>query len=209
MRFLSQLARQASRLLSAQARRLHANLERLAVQVREAVARTVSQTVAEATHEALQLVLEGPPTMSGAWQPTPEGFRRSWDTDNNNDQRGWPSYPPRTRYGSPGEEHDWEEDDAEESPGRDAGESASLVASVGGGLPGRGVVAASSSGPLVRSDGDRDRRSCRPGGFPGQPAAGERGHRGRYGPWRSRPGRRGTFGRRSSRDLEVAPRSRP
>src|SRR5207302_9208120 len=121
MRSLSQLARQTGRLLSAQARRLHANLERLAVQVREAVARTVSQTVAEATHEALQLVLEGPPPVSGAWQPTPEGSRRSWDTDRDYDQRGGSSYPPRTRYGSPGQEYDWEdEDDAEESPGRDA-----------------------------------------------------------------------------------------
>ena len=64
MRSFSQLARQTGRVLSAQARRLRANLEDLGRQVREAVARTVSQSVAEATLDALELVLEGP--ISGA-----------------------------------------------------------------------------------------------------------------------------------------------
>ncbi len=99
MSSITALARQSGRLLSAQIRRLRVNLERLAAQVREAVARTVSQAVAEAAHEALQIVLEGPPAASGPWQPTPEEFGRPWDTEAD-DRRSKPSRKPRTLYES-------------------------------------------------------------------------------------------------------------
>ena len=105
MSSITALARQGGRLLSAQIRRLRVNLERLAAQVREAVARTVSQAVAEAAHEALQIVLEGPPTASGPWQPMPDEFRRSWDTEDN-DRRRNSSRKPRTLYESLTEEDD-------------------------------------------------------------------------------------------------------
>jgi hypothetical protein len=115
MRSLSQLARQTGRLLTAQARRLRANLEHLAQQVREAVARTVSQSIAEATHEALQLVLEGPPESSGTWSPRYEERRRSWDETSPTPRR-WPSESSYAGYGSSDAEYDWsDEHDRSES----------------------------------------------------------------------------------------------
>ena len=99
MSSITLLVRQGGRLLSTQVRRLRVNLERLAAQVREAVARTVSQAVAEAAHEALQIVLEGPPAVSAPWQSTPEEFGRPWDTEAD-DRRGKPPRKPRTLYES-------------------------------------------------------------------------------------------------------------
>jgi hypothetical protein len=108
MRSLSQLARQTGRLLTAQARRLRANLEHLARQVREAVARTVSQSIAEATHEALQLVLDGPPEDRSSW-PRYEESRRSWD-DPSPSPRYWSSDSSRPGYRSPDVEYDWSDE---------------------------------------------------------------------------------------------------
>jgi hypothetical protein len=104
MSSITVLARQSGRLLSAQIRRLRVNLERLAAQVREAVARTVSQAVAEAAHEALQIVLEGPPAASGPWHQAPEEFGRPWDADEVDDRRRKASRKPRTLYESLTEE---------------------------------------------------------------------------------------------------------
>jgi hypothetical protein len=109
MSSITVLAQQSGRLLSAQIRRLRVNLERLAAQVREAVARTVSQAVAEAAHEALQIVLEGPPAALGPWQPTPEEFGRSWDADKVDDRRRKASRKPRTLYESLTEEDEPEQ----------------------------------------------------------------------------------------------------
>jgi hypothetical protein len=115
MRSLSQLARLTGRLLTDQARRLRANLEHLAQQVREAVARIVSQSIAEATHEALQLVLEGPPESTGTWSPRYEERRRSWDETSSSPRR-WPSESSHTSYGSSDAECDWsDEQDRSES----------------------------------------------------------------------------------------------
>ena len=99
MSSITVLARQGGRLLSTQVHRLRVNLERLAAQVREAVARTVSQAIAEAAHEALQIVLEGPPPASAPWQPTPEEFGRPWDSEAD-ERRSKPSRRPRTLYES-------------------------------------------------------------------------------------------------------------
>jgi hypothetical protein len=99
MRSFSQLARQTGRVLSAQARRLRANLEDLARQVRDAVARTVSQSVAEATRDALQLVLEGPTEASGAWPSSYDNYQRSWDDVHDRPGR-WSSGSPARDYGS-------------------------------------------------------------------------------------------------------------
>src|SRR6476646_1707528 len=96
MSSITVLARQGGRLLSTQIRRLRVNLERLATQVREAVARTVSQAVAEAAHESLHIVLEGPPAASAAWQPASEEFGRPWDADEAEDRRRKPSRKPRS-----------------------------------------------------------------------------------------------------------------
>jgi hypothetical protein len=88
--------------LSAQALRLRANLADLARQLREAVARTVSQSIAEAKRDALQLVLEGPTEVSGAWPSSYENYQRSWDDVHDRPGR-WSSDPPRrlwiTRFG--------------------------------------------------------------------------------------------------------------
>ncbi len=73
MSSITLLVRQGGRLLSAQVRRLRVNLERLAAQVREAVARTVSQAVAEAAHEALQIVLSEVCDSGSAWGLLHEG----------------------------------------------------------------------------------------------------------------------------------------
>ena len=109
MSSITVLVRQGGRLLSAQVRRLRVNLERLAAQVREAVARTVSQAVAEAAHEALQIVLEGPPAASGPWQSRPEEFGRPWGTEAD-DRRGKPSRKPRTLYESFTEDNEPEQE---------------------------------------------------------------------------------------------------
>jgi hypothetical protein len=112
MRSFSQLAQQTGRVLSDQARRLRANLEDLARQVREAVARTVSQSVAEATRDALQLVLEGPPDGSGTWSPRYEEPRRSWD-ETGSSPRHWPSESCYAGYGSSEAEYDWPDEHAQ------------------------------------------------------------------------------------------------
>jgi hypothetical protein len=106
MRSFSQLARQTGRVLSAQARRLRANLEDLGRQVREAVARTVSQSVAEATLDALELVLEGPSEVSGAWPSSYENYSRSWDDVH--DRPGCWSSEPSRGYGSLDSDDDWQ-----------------------------------------------------------------------------------------------------
>jgi hypothetical protein len=95
--------------LSAQARRLRANLEDLARQVREAVARTVSQSVAEATRDALQLVLEGPTDESGAWPSSYENYSRSWDDVHDRPGR-WSSGSPARDYGSPDADDGWRDE---------------------------------------------------------------------------------------------------
>jgi hypothetical protein len=117
MSSFSVLARRTGRVLSGQVRRLRVNLERLARQVRTAVARTVSEAVAQATHDALQIILEGPPSLSAPWQPTSEEFRRSWDADEVEERRHRPSRPPRTLYESLGEEYEAEHEfEAEQQP---------------------------------------------------------------------------------------------
>jgi hypothetical protein len=122
MRSLSQLARQTGQVLSAQARRMRANLEDLARQVREAVARTVSQSIAEATHEALQLALEGPPDGSDTWSPRYEEPRRSWDETSSSPRR-WPSQSSYAGYGPSEAEYDWS-DEHDRSESAQANESA-------------------------------------------------------------------------------------
>jgi hypothetical protein len=119
MTSITALARQATRVLTTQAVRLREKLERLAAQVREAVARTVSQAVAEAAHEALQIVLEGPPAETASWHSTPEEFGRPWDADEVNDSRRKSSRKPRTLYESLTEddepEHPMDPEDGEVS----------------------------------------------------------------------------------------------
>jgi hypothetical protein len=115
MRSFSQLARQTGQVLSAQARRLRANLEDLARQVREAVARTVSQSVAEATRDALQLVLEGPSEVSGAWQSSHENSQRFWDDVHDRPGR-WSSGSPARQYGPLDSDEDWPEEHDQNGP---------------------------------------------------------------------------------------------
>jgi hypothetical protein len=53
--------RRAGRLVAGQVTRLHAALERLAAEVRAAIARAVGQATGEAAREALRVILDGPP----------------------------------------------------------------------------------------------------------------------------------------------------
>jgi hypothetical protein len=116
MSSITVLARAASRLFSTQARRLRANLERLASQVREAVAQTVSQAIAAAAHEALQIVLEGPPPEPKPWRRYGDDHDPAWEPEWE-DPRSKSSRRPRTLYESLIEDNELEHPmDPEDQP---------------------------------------------------------------------------------------------
>jgi hypothetical protein len=91
--------RRVGRLLADQAGRLHAALERLAGEVRAAIARAVGQATGEAAREALRVILDGPPERPG-------GYDRAEERDGGWGMTRRPTWPlsnpyepyPRDRY---------------------------------------------------------------------------------------------------------------
>jgi hypothetical protein len=69
--------RKVGRLLADQAGRLHSALERLAGEVRAAIARAVGQATGEAAREALRVILDGPPGRPG-YQELPDDRDGGW-----------------------------------------------------------------------------------------------------------------------------------
>jgi hypothetical protein len=119
--------RTAGRLVADQVRRLHAALERLAGEVRAAIARAVGQAAGEAVREALRVILDGPPGRPAADDPPDdrqglwgEPRRRTWpapaygpyapdpddtdpdDADDHADRRPFPSDEPPAAEGPAG-----------------------------------------------------------------------------------------------------------
>jgi hypothetical protein len=87
--------RRVGRLVAAQARRLHATLERLAREVRAAIARAIGQATGETVREALRVILDGPPDRPGYERP--EDRERGWGQPR---RPTWPatrSYEPYSR----------------------------------------------------------------------------------------------------------------
>jgi hypothetical protein len=88
--------RRVGRLLADQVGRLHAALERLAGEVRAAIARAVGQATGEAAREALRVILDGPPARHG-YQELPEDRDGGWGMSR---RPNWPAphgYEPYSR----------------------------------------------------------------------------------------------------------------
>jgi len=100
--------RRAGRVVAGQVGRLHATLERLAGEVRAAIARAVGQATGDAAREALRVILDGPPD-----RPS---YERPDDRDGGWGQPRRPTWP-ATRPYEPYERDSYEpdpDDDPEE-----------------------------------------------------------------------------------------------
>jgi hypothetical protein len=102
--------RRVGRLVAGQLGRLHATLERLAGEVRTAIAHAIGQATGDAAREALRVILDGPPERPG--------YERSDDRDGGWGQTRRPSWPTTRSYDAYGRdpyERDPDED-ADENP---------------------------------------------------------------------------------------------
>src|SRR6516225_12201730 len=113
--------RRAGRAVAGQVGRLHATLERLAGEVRAAIAPAVGQATGDAAREALRVILDGPPDRPSYERPDdPDG---GWGSPR---RPTWPATRPSEPYArdpyEPDPDDDSDEDrwhrgaDDEESP---------------------------------------------------------------------------------------------
>jgi hypothetical protein len=102
--------RQVGRLVSAQIGRLRAALERLAGEVRAAVARAVGQAAAEAVREALRVILDGPADRPGYHEP-PYDQEGTWGEPR---RPTWPATRAHDFYARDLDEQDRDEDPDDE-----------------------------------------------------------------------------------------------
>ena len=201
--------RRVGRLVADQVGRLHAALERLAGEVRAAIARAVGQATGEAAREALRVILDGPPDRPG--------YERPEDRDGGWGQPRRPTWPaPRAYdpYARDPYERDPDDDPDEDRRHRlrqDEDEDPPAEEPVAAQRPGSwsravavGCQAASwwlrrhpGRFSLIAAAGDRHRR--RRGDAGQQPAGRRRVGRGRLGAGPAGPRRRRLFGHRPGR----------
>jgi hypothetical protein len=109
--------RRVGRLVADQVGRLHASFERLAGEVRTAIARAVGQATGEAAREALRVILDGPPER--------QGYDHLDDRDGSWGQSRRPTWPTTRPYDPYGRDpYERDQDDAldEERQRRYAGD---------------------------------------------------------------------------------------
>ena len=116
--------RRAGRVVTSQVGRLHASLERLAGEVRAAIARAVGQATGDAAREALRVILDGPPDRPSYERP--DDYDGGWGSPH---RPTWPATRPSEPYArdpyEPDPDDDSDEDrwhrgaDDEESPPAD------------------------------------------------------------------------------------------
>jgi hypothetical protein len=107
--------RRAGRVVAGQVGRLHATLERLAGEVRAAIARAVGQATGDAAREALRVILNGPPDRPSYGRP--EDRDGGWGSPR---RPTWPATRPYEPYARDPYEPDPDDDPEEDRWRRDA-----------------------------------------------------------------------------------------
>jgi hypothetical protein len=101
--------RRAGRVVAGQVGRLHATLERLAGEVRAAIARAVGQATGDAAREALRVILDGPPDRPSYERP--DDYDGGWGSPH---RPTWPATRPSEPYARDPYEPDPDDDPEED-----------------------------------------------------------------------------------------------